>query len=48
MEPQETFTNITMKQPNVRTKLPMKVEPLEVEHEGWEDNAIKVTLTYLQ
>jgi hypothetical protein len=29
-------------------RLPMKVEPLEVKLEGWEDNVIKVTPTNLK
>jgi hypothetical protein len=48
MEPWETFTNRMMRQPNIRTRSPMRVEPSEVDLEGWGDNAIKVTLLDLQ
>jgi hypothetical protein len=30
MEPQEAFIGKAMKRPNVRTRLPLKVKPLEV------------------
>jgi hypothetical protein len=29
-------------------KLPMKSKPLKVESKGWGDNAIRVTLAYMQ
>jgi len=48
MEPQETFTSKVMKQPNVRTRLPMTAKPLRVEQKGWGDSAIKVTFINLQ
>jgi hypothetical protein len=47
MEFWETFTSRAMKQPKVRTKLPMKTKPPKVERKGWEDNAFKVTFTNL-
>ncbi len=37
-----------MKQPNFGARLPMKIEPLEVELEGWETMQLRVTLIDLQ
>ncbi len=37
-----------MRQPNVWARLSMRAEPLEVELEGWGDNALKGTLANLQ
>jgi hypothetical protein len=45
MEPQEAFISRTMRQPNVRARLPMRAKPPKVERKGWEDNAFKVSLT---
>jgi hypothetical protein len=47
MEPQETFTNRAMRQPNVQVRLPMRAKPPKVERKGWGDNAFKVTPTNL-
>jgi hypothetical protein len=48
MEPHEAFTSTTMKRPSVQTRLPLKIEPLEVEPEGWGDNALRVSPVDLQ
>jgi hypothetical protein len=40
MEPWETFIDRMMRQPNIQTRSPMKVEPSEVDLEGWGNNAI--------
>jgi hypothetical protein len=48
MEPQETFSITIMRQPSVQTRLPLRVEPLEVKLEGWGDNASRVTPVDLQ
>jgi hypothetical protein len=37
-----------MRQPNVQTRLPMKVEPPKVEPIGWGDDVIIVTLIDLE
>jgi hypothetical protein len=48
MEPHETFIGRAMRLFNVQARLPMRVEPLEVEPKGWGDNAIKVIPIDLQ
>jgi hypothetical protein len=40
MEPWETFIDRMMRQPNIQTRSPMKVEPSEVDLEGWGNNVI--------
>jgi hypothetical protein len=44
MEPQETLIGRIMRQPSVRTRLLMKVKPLEVELEGWDTMHSRVPL----
>jgi hypothetical protein len=48
MEIREAFINKVMRQPNVRARLLITVEPLKVKLEGWGDNALKGTPTNLQ
>jgi hypothetical protein len=48
MEPHEAFIYKTMRQPNIQTRLLMKVVPLNVELKKWGNNANMVTLVGLQ
>jgi len=48
MEPWETFIGRAMKWPNIQEKLSMMLVPLDIELEGWGDNANKVTPIDLQ
>ncbi len=48
MEPWETFTNRTMKQPNIQRRMLLRAVLPKIEPEGWGDNAIKDTFADLQ
>jgi len=48
MEPQETFTCRVMKRPNIRVRLLMRGEPLDIEPKGGGNDVKMVTLAYKQ
>ncbi len=48
VEPWKTFTSRTIRQPNIQEKVSMRAPPLNVELEGWGDNANRVTPIDLQ
>jgi hypothetical protein len=48
MEPWDAFISKAMRRPNVQVRLLIRAKPLEVELEGWGDNALKGTPAYMQ